>query len=204
MRLTKTIENAKVSVSRRVTKVKLKKDKTLDVTFEETVTIIEMVDGKEEVKTVQADCTRIGKNIVHEDMESALDNLRAHLAILCDQVEAQDIGYYDLDSDAEALDKYRVNSYSIGGSGIHEGVTLTGIRYGKGGSPLNLNSQFTKYEGGDNEDTYENSFELRGMINHCNEEALLYVEGKMAPTAQLDMFEQEEKERSENEGQEFE
>lgn len=47
MRLTKTIENAKVSVSRRVTKVKLKKDKTLDVTFEETVTIIDMVDGKE-------------------------------------------------------------------------------------------------------------------------------------------------------------
>lgn len=203
MRLTKTIENATVNVSRKVTKAKLKKDKTLDVSFEETVTIIEIIDGEEVSKTVQAEYTRIGKNIVHEDMEAALEYLRPHLAILCDQVEAQDKEYYELDSDLESLDRYKVNSYAIGGSGISEGVTLTGTRYGKYG-PQNLNSQFTKYEGGENEETYEHAFELRGMINHCNEEALLYVEGKMAPTAQLDMFEQEEKERSENEGQEFE
>lgn len=203
MRLTKTIENATVNVSRKVTKAKLKKDKTLDVSFEETVTIIEMVDGEEVAKTVQAEYTRTGKNIVHEDMESALEYLRPHLAILCDQAEAQEKEYYELDGDVESLDKYKVNAYAIGGSGISEGVTLTGVRYGKNGA-LNLNSQFTKYEGGENEDTYEHAFELRGMINHCNEEALLYVEGKMAPTAQLDMFEQEEKERSENEGQEFE
>lgn len=203
MRLTKTIENATVSVARKVTKVKLKKDKTLDVSFEETVTIVEMVDGKEVSKAVQSENTRIGKNIVHEDMESALEYLRPHLAILCDQVEAQDREYYELDSDLESLDKYKVNAYAIGGSGISEGVTLTGTRYGKYGAQ-NLNSQFIKYEGGENEDTYDHAFELRGMINHCNEEALLYVEGKMAPNAQLDMFEQEEKERSENEGQEFE
>lgn len=136
-------------------------------------------------------------------MESALDYLRPHLAILCDQVEAQDKEYYQLDSDVESLDKYKVNSYTIGGSGISEGVTLTGTRYGKYG-PQNLNSQFTKYEGGENEEAYEHAFELRGMINHCNEEALLYVEGKMAPDAQLDLFGQEEQERREIEGQEFE
>lgn len=204
MRQAKTIDDAQVSVSRRVTKVKLKKDKTVDVTFEETITVIEMVDGKENAKTVQADWTRIGKNILHEDFQAALDNLRPHLAILCDQVEAQNKDYYKLDEDFEALDKYRVNSYSVGGSGISEGVTLTGIRYGKWGTALNLNSPFTKYEAGENEETYDYSFELRGMINHCNDEALLYVEGKMAPDAQLDLFDQEEAERIENEGQEFE
>lgn len=184
--------NAQVTTVRKIKKVKLTKVKTLEITFEETITIIKDEDGKEKPNSMSADCTRIGKNIVHQDMVDALNLLRSHLAILCDQVEAQDKNYYQLEEDDEALNKYRVNSYSIGGSDVHEGVTLSGIRYSKSGSPLNLNSPFTKWEGGDNEDTYENSFELRGMINHCNDEALLYIEGKMAPDAQLDLFDQSE------------
>lgn len=196
--------NAQVHTARKITKVKLTKGRTLDVSFEETVTIIEIIDGKETSKTVVADCTRVGKNIVHDDMNDALSLLRSHLAILCDQVEAQGKNYYELEEDDERLDRYKVNSYSVGGSDIHEGVTITGLRYGKGGAPLNLNSPFTKWEGGDNEDTYENSFELHGMITHCNEEALLYIDGKMAPDAQLDLFDQEENEFRESEGGEFE
>ncbi|TDQ79538.1 hypothetical protein [Sphingobacterium yanglingense] len=191
--------NATVNTARKVTKVKLTKGKTLDVTFEEIVTIIEIVEGEEVSKTISGDYTRIGKNIVHEDMENALLLLRSHLSILCDQAEAQGKGYYDLEEDEEALSKYKVSSYSIGGHDIHEGVTLRGVRFGKSGAPLNLNSPFTKWEGGDNEEVYENSFELRGLINHCSEEALLYVEGKMAPTAQLDMFEQAESDEHDTE-----
>lgn len=182
--------NAQVTTARKIKKVKLTKVKTLELTFEETTTIIKDEDGVEKITSMSADYTRIGKNIVHQDMIDALNLLRSHLAILCDQVEAQDKNYYQLEEDEEALNKYRVNSYSIGGSDIHEGVTLSGIRYSRSGAPLNLNSPFTKWEGGDNEDTYENSFELRGMINHCNEEALLYIDGKMAPDAQLDLFDQ--------------
>ena len=196
-------QDAKVHTHRKITKVKLTKSKTLDVAFEETITIIKMVDGKEEITTVNADNVRTGKNIIHDDMVDALALLRSHLAILCDQVEAQNISYYDLEDNEEALSKYRVNSYSVGGSDIHEGVTLTGTRFGKGGAPLNLNSPFTKFEGSDNEDTYENSFELRGMINHCNEEALKYVDGKMAPDAQLDLFDQEEESAGDSEDMNF-
>lgn len=193
--------NANVSTTRIVKKVKLTKTQMLDVTFEETTTVIEIVDGEEQAKSFSGDYTRVGKNIVHDDMKNALLLLRTHLAFLCDQVEAQEKTYYDLDDDHESLDKYKVNSYSIGGSDVHEGVTLSGVRIGKGGAPLNLNSPFTKFEGGEHEDTYDYSFELRGLINHCNEEALLYVNGKMAPNAQGDLFEQEQ---DHSEGEDFE
>ena len=190
--------NSQVTTTRKIKKVKLTKVKTLELTFEETITVIKEEDGVEKITSMSADCTRTGKNIVHQDMLDGLDLLRSHLAILCDQVEAQDKNYYQLEEDEEALNKYRVNSYSIGGSDIHEGVTLSGIRYSKSGSPLNLNSPFIKWEGGDNEDTYENSFELRGMINHCNEEALLYIDGKIAPDAQLDLFDQQDLDENES------
>lgn len=194
--------DAKVSLTRKVKKLKLTKSDTLDVTFEEYITIYEMVDGKETTKEISSEISRTGKNIVHDDMKNALSFLRAHLSILCDQVEAQGRTFYELDEMEDLLDKYKVNSFSIGGSDIHEGVTLTGVRYGKGGSPLNLNSAFTKFEGTDNEDTYEYSYELRGTINHCNEEALQYIDGKMAPNAQLDLFDQEDD--GNPEGEEFE
>ncbi|MGV6946977.1 hypothetical protein [Sphingobacterium kyonggiense] len=195
--------DAKVSVTRKVKKVKLTKSETLDITFEEFVNIYETIDGDEKVKSITSENTRIGKNIVHEDMKNALRFLRAHLAILCDQVEAQKTTFHELDDNEEALDRYKVTSYSIGGEDIHEGVTLSGSRRGFGGMPLNLNSPFTKFEGTDNEDTYEYSFELRGIINHCNEEALSYIEGKMAPDAQLNIFDQEPEEED-TEGEAFE
>ncbi len=194
--------DAKISTTRKIKKLKLTKSDTLDIIFEEFVTIFEIIDGIETTKEISSENTRTGKNIVHDDMKNALMFLRPHLAILCDQVEAQNKDFHELDDDTEALDKYKVNSFSIGGSDIHEGVTLTGVRFGKSGKPLNLNSPFTKFEGSDNEDNYEYGYELRGVINHCNEEALLYIDGKMAPNAQLDLFDQEEEENPE--GEEYE
>lgn len=178
--------NANISVSKKITKAKITKHDMLDLSFEEVVTITEIVDGVEKVKTLTGNYTREGKNIVHDDVKKAFNFLRSHLAILCDQVEAQNKTFYELDDNEDSLERYKVNSYSIGGSGEHEGVTLSGSRTGKTGI-LNLNTQFTKYEGGDNEETYDHSIELRGIINHCNEEALLYIDGKIAPDAQMSL-----------------
>lgn len=184
--------NAKVSTTRKIKKAKLTKTDTLDVTFEEYITIIEEKEGKEEITELSRNVTVEGKNIVHDDMKNAMRLLSTHLAFLCDQIEAYDKGFYELDDDPDALARYKVTSYTLGGSGDHEGVTLSGSRKGRAGALINLNSPFTKFVGGEHDEPYDYAFELSSLIAHCNEEANKYIDGKISPNVQLDIFDQED------------
>lgn len=191
-----TVKTAqKVEVSRKITKAKLAKNGGLEVSFAETITFL-----NEDGKTVELNRDNpgvIGKNIPHDDLLNGFSLLRPHLAIITDCLEAHKKTLYDLDDDPETLEKFKVNSISIGGSGEHEGVTISGSKKLSGGRLLNLNTPFTKYW--DENERYEYADELNSLIEHICTEVELYLDGKIAPDAQLDLFEEKE-----NEGEDFE
>lgn len=189
-----TVKTAKsVDIRRKITKAKLAKNGGLEVSFEETIIF---TDGEGSPVELNRDPTVPCKNIPHEDLLNAFAMLRPHLAIVTDCLEAHKKTLYDLDDDPEVLELFKVNSFSIGGNGEHEGVTISGSKKLSGGRLLNLNTPFTKYY--DENDRYPYADELSGLIAHICEEVELYLDGKIAPDAQLDMFE------ANDEGDDFE
>lgn len=181
-----TINTAqKVNVSRKITKAKLSKSGGLDVVFDESVLI---VDSEGETIELTREPSVACRNLVDDDLLHAFDLLRPHLAIICDQVEANGKTLYELDDEPNALDNFKVISFSIGGSGEHEGVTLSGYKRLRGGRVLNLNSPFTKYL--DENEPYEYAEELNQLINHCSNEVLAYLDGKIKPNAQGELFDE--------------
>jgi hypothetical protein len=131
---------------------------------------------------------------IHEDLQAALNRLIAHLILLCE--------LYDLPKDVaieEAEENYleilrgiyqdiRVTGITWGGADEYQGVTLVGRKTLTNKKVLNLVTPFTFFEDpGDQGYKYE--YELRGLANQVEQEALLYLEGKIAPPTQLDLFE---------------
>ena len=111
--------------------------------------------------------------IVHVDLKNALDRLKVHLVILCEQPEAVLIESDNIyEFDIEQLSNYVVTGYSIGGSDESAGVTIIGQKLLKSGQVLNINSPFTKFE---DLEAYEFAGELYGDIQACNWEVSEYL-----------------------------
>ncbi|MCW0484093.1 hypothetical protein [Gaoshiqia sediminis] len=109
--------------------------------------------------------------IVHVDLKNALDRLKIHLVILCEQPEAVLMdNIYDFD--LEELSNYVVTGYSIGGSDESAGVTIIGQKLLKSGQVLNINAPFTKFE---DAEAYEFAGELYGDVQACNWEVSEYL-----------------------------
>lgn len=111
--------------------------------------------------------------IVHADLKAALEKLKPHLVMICEQPEAEEIqeaGIYDFN--VEALDNYVVRGYSIGGTDESAGVTIIGQKLLKTGMVLNINAPFTKYE---NEEAYDYAGALAADIEACNYEVKEYL-----------------------------
>lgn len=158
----------------KIKKVKLNKHRQLDIEYTE---IFE--DG------ITADVKKNSNFIVHADLERAFEALKSHLAFLCDLKEADQIT--DI-NETENLTNLKVGGYSIGGTDIHEGVSLTGSKQ-IGNKLLNLNTPFTKWE--DEFDPYEYENELAAAIHHCNYEVEEYLNGKFGITQMEFSFDEE-------------
>lgn len=116
---------------------------------------------------------------VHDDLKDAFSKLVPHLAILCSQRNV----VADANLDDVELPEFGVRSFSIGGSGENEGVTISGWMDGEYGM-VNLNTPFTKYEN----DEYPFISELSSAIHMCIYEVEQYLfEGKRAPEQQPEL-----------------
>ena len=143
-----------------IIRAKVTKDKTLVAVYK---------NENEDTVTVE------GKNLIHKDLEAALDALVPHLAFLCEQKEADDKTFIE-DIPDEIHNVLEVSGYSIGGSDEDEGVTLIGKRFLKSKKVLNLSAPFTKFN---NEiEEYTNAFELQQAIEACNYEVEQYLTAK--------------------------
>lgn len=171
-------------VRRRITKAKMAKHGGLDIEFEQDKTIVKFIDGEEiQIKMQSNEATSI-KSFPHEDLKNAFLYLRVHLAIIADQLDGLkcDLHFLEEAEQQDFIDKFTVNSFSIGGTGEHEGFTLSGFKKLSRGRVLNLNTPFTKFED-ETEEPYEFALEAKHLIDHCCEEVELYMDGKIAPDA---------------------
>lgn len=135
-----------------------------------------------------------GTNIIHPDFADAIAMLKSHYAILADFPESRQGGLIlspqEIEDNPELLEKIFVTGLTIGGDGDSEGAVMVGNRINYRGRTHNFVTPFEKYE--DANDQYQFAIEWAHVIGHCQDEALLYIKGKVAPSAQKDLFEQDD------------
>lgn len=127
----------------------------------------------------------------HQDLLQAFKTLHVHLALICEQVSAnngvvainpkKDKGT-TLSSLRTNVDAYTVTGFSIGGSDENEGVTLIGSRTLSDDAILNLTSPFKKWES-----EYRFKDDLEVDMGIAIQECLNYINGKFAPNPQLEL-----------------
>jgi hypothetical protein len=103
---------------------------------------------------------------------------------MCDEAESRAVTMMELDSDEENIEKFSVSQFTLSGSDDDEAIILTGVKT----IPLgvkNLNTPSVKFIG-----EYEYADELKRVTEHVCDELLRYLDGKVAPSAQLDLFEE--------------
>lgn len=122
----------------------------------------------------------------HLDLINALDELKVHLAGLCEIMPMSDINL----TDKEYLNDLRymslkVTGISLGGSDEHSGVTLIGRKTLRNNRVLNLVAPFTKFE--EENEPYKYQYELSVCVSNLEQEFIAYMNGKYAPSKQLEL-----------------
>lgn len=164
---------------REINKIKLEGNFCLKLEYEETVTSKDE-EGNEKANVF--DYTVTCRNEVHEDLVNALQNLRPHVLAITESFEPKS----DLaEIPEQMLDKIEVTGISIGGSDEHLGVTIIAKRKLKHGKILNLTTPFQKYE--DENMPYEFAGELYADVEQLVDEVQQYLNGKYAPSKQLEL-----------------
>lgn len=103
----------------RVTKCKLSKYHTLEVTYQQ-----KQLDGIQNEVTIKSDA------IVTDDLKEAFVALTPHLIAVCEQ---------------KVSDVYEATAFSISGDAEEEGLTIVGTKTLKDGKVLNLVMPFMKW-----------------------------------------------------------
>ena len=113
---------------------------------------------------------------VHQDLKDAFSKLNIHLGMMSDYIpwpkNAQDLAAIEAPTD------FYCRSFSIGGSGEAEGVTLSGSKDGYLGN-ININTPFQRFVNTE----YRFMGELSAIIQECITEVEQYIfHGKKAAT----------------------
>lgn len=163
----------------KIKKFKIGKENKPEITYDEIVT-------DDQSNVVINEYTLKGGNPIHEDLKHAVAKLDFHVAMICEQVDPKKA----VKAGGEIFDSVpgiSCTGYSIGGDEADsEGVTLIGKRNLKSGKVLNLVAPFNMFDGELND--YKHISDLAADVQHCNDEAVLYLEGKCTPDAQLQLF----------------
>lgn len=132
---------------------------------------------------------------IHEDMQTAYNNLIPHLILLCEQsnindtiIDAINNGVGDVLDEESYFNNYRVTEFKITGSSSSEGVVLSGKRYLKNGKTIGLSTPFIRW---DDED-YKHLSDLIETAEEVREEVRQYYDGKHAPLPKQASFDFDE------------
>jgi hypothetical protein len=131
---------------------------------------------------------RSGASIIHNDLQLAMDRLKPHLAVICEQIDdtkikdiedlenLDPVGDYKTNSIEKKVFMFFVTGFTLEGSGENESVSLTGFRRLSTGDDLALKSPKTKWAG-----VYPFVDELRATVDLIIHEVEEYMNGKAAP-----------------------
>ena len=145
---TNTIQKAKI------------KDSRLEVIYEE------FFSEENYSNTIDKKCAQI----IHADLQTAFDRLKAHLAHICEMPEGKFINIYECDP--SDFNNYVVTGYSHGGSAESAGVTIVGQKLLKSGKVLNLITPFIQFE---DAEAYKFASDLLADIDACDNEVKEYL-----------------------------
>lgn len=139
------------------------------------------IDGKNSSR-----CEKDPEQPAHEDLINAMDKLKPHFALLCEQLETpSNIN----DFTSEDLENFKVRGFHHSSNEEIPGVTIVGHKVLKSGKILGLNAPFTRfYEDAGTENAYPFQEHLETILGEIEVEAEEYMKGKYAPDPQLDLF----------------
>ena len=129
--------------------------------------------------------TRFGGK-VHEDLLTAFEDLRIHLASKCEEGE-----YSDFVDNLDKLDNFKVTGISLSGDTEHEGVVITGQKRLSTNEVLVLNTPYIKLNPDNTNYNHvkELDFAIKAVLSEVSQHIL---DGKKAPSNQLSIFNEEE------------
>ncbi len=162
----------------RITKAKVTSEEKLLVEFEDLYP-----EGADKDETSK----KFGGK-VHQDLLTAMEDLRIHLASKCEEGS-----YNDYMDNMELLDIFKVTGISLSGEADHEGVVITGQKRLSSNEVLVLNTPYIKLnpEHANYPHVNELDFAIKNVLSEVSQHVL---NGKKAPSNQLSMFSEEETE----------
>lgn len=124
--------------------------------------------------------SRKGSSIIHPDMHKALGMLDVHLAVIDDAFHHKGIEISDIDEHHadEITAAYKVNGFSITGTGENEAVVLSGSKAISIGGHIDIKTPRIEFNG-----NYQWVNELRVSIDNMIDEVKAYMSGYIAPVA---------------------
>lgn len=147
-----------------------------------------LIDGDERSKI--SDNTCIMQVPAHADLIHCFKQLVPHLVFLTETMDVVEYMRYNLDDGLQdfeirkpAMKSFTVTSISIGGTGEHEGVTITGQKKLKNKKVFNMNTPFSKYE--DETDDYPFKNQLIMDVRNVLYEVEKHLGGKRAESKQI-------------------
>lgn len=127
--------------------------------------------------------TRTCPQIIHPDLQLALDKLKVHVVHVCEMPEMNIVNEENLDTIHEDLKNIVIMGFSTGGSDESAGVSIVAQRLLKGSKVLNINMPFTQFE---NED-YSFASELQLAVEACEYEVNEYLDNGKFGIKQAEM-----------------
>jgi hypothetical protein len=162
----------------KITKAKVTSEEKLLVDFEEFYP-----EGQDKDETAK----KFGGK-VHQDLLTALEDLRIHFASKCEEGD-----YSDFMDNMDKLDIFKVTGISLSGDSEHEGVVITGQKRLSSNEVLILNTPYIKLnpEHANYPHINELDFAIKNVLSEVTKHVL---DGKRAPSNQLGLFSEEETE----------
>lgn len=121
--------------------------------------------------------------LAHPDLVTAFEGFRIHMAALCEEGE-----YTYMEENPTFVEKFVVNQITLGGEGEHEGIVISGYKKLNHNLQLQLNSPFVKFDRQHSHYPYSDS--LFEQFHLAMSELDQYLNGKKAPSNQLNMFDE--------------
>lgn len=116
----------------------------------------------------------------NENFQNAMDNLRAHIALIFGYSKAES----PEDVEPEILMKIRAQGIARKGEGEAEGVTVSGMVKVLNKHWVSVSTHFIRFS---DEETYAHAGELYAKVNSVAREAIKWIDGEHAPNPQQEL-----------------
>lgn len=178
---TLTIDQKQVAITRKITKVAIQSHGGIKVSFEKIVEIPE--DDSDDIREMFGDDSSNCKSLPHPDFTLIFDLLRSHYAILTNQLGKKKVGNIsDLDDDGDFISSFVVTGFTVNHDPQKKGCKL----HGSNNTEFGVISPDTPFINFDSS-RYKHLDLLINLIERGMEEALLYMDGKLIPSAQTEI-----------------